>query len=321
MDDMSNQSPQAPPAPANVTALAMGISGTVVGLIALLGNWLSQLGPALIPVAVIGAVLSLVGLAAACVKGFRTMELPIVGLIVSLVAVSVVLIQQQQLAAAEQRAARTQEAARQQMTADRAAAEENARQQQLAAEAQSRQDRQAASQAELAKLQAALPGDQAALENAETNFSNIQNLYSSYQQQKTYLTNAVYSHLAAQVAMWTYERGGYAQSVAGHELREANRDAAYALNGPNGATYDPAATAHSAFHTEMEVNYQANVNTVLNLDQQIAAAQVQMQNIADASDQWQAQRFNTAQIELTGAQNKVSADQSRIYYLQGALAR
>jgi hypothetical protein len=173
----------------NVVSLTLGIIGVVIGVLALLSGWIPYLGLAAIPIACIGLLLSGMGVGFACLKKFKSIELPILGCLICIGAIVLPICSSYLARAAEAR----QQAALAQKQKANAEAEGKA-----AAEA--RRNQISRLEAEIATLQSDVTNAEKAVRVAQTNFDSAQAKYNDFMATQPLRTNVVYVKIKKDLA-------------------------------------------------------------------------------------------------------------------------
>lgn len=173
----------------NVVSLTLGIIGTIIGVLALLGAWIPQLGLAAIPFCIIGIALSGIGIGYALMKQFKAIELPILGVLICITAITLSIVSTYLAKVAVINEARIEAAQAQKQAKDEAAA--------------TLQRKQKYRNDQIATFKARIPQLEYDCAEAEKEFEIIQSQYNqiyaecnSFITDKPYLTNEVYREIS-----------------------------------------------------------------------------------------------------------------------------
>jgi hypothetical protein len=169
----------------NTVSLTLGIIGTIIGVLALLGAWIPALGLATVPYSIIGICLSGVGIGYALLKNCRAIELPILGVLICITAITISITSTYLAAAAAAKAVQIAAEQARKHHADEVAA-------QLQREQQYRQKQISECQTEIPRLEMQCAEADEALELAKTNLDFENSDYQSFITNRPYLTNEVY---------------------------------------------------------------------------------------------------------------------------------
>lgn len=105
-------------------ALALGIIGTVLGALALIGSWIPVLGLIAIPIALVGGLLAGIGFIISMASGGKSIATPLIGIALCVLSVVVAILATGGFAAAlDEVEQRREELRSQQETADSASAD------------------------------------------------------------------------------------------------------------------------------------------------------------------------------------------------------
>jgi hypothetical protein len=177
----------------NAVSLTLGIIGTVIGVLALLGAWIPQLGLAAIPFSIIGIALSGIGIGYALIKNYKAIELPVLGLLICIAAISLSIGSTVLAKLAADRESRLEAEQAQQQANDEAAAEHQRKQ-------QYRDQQISELKAEIPVLEIQYSEAEKATEIAQSNYQDQYADYEAFTNDKPYLTNEVYLRITREIA-------------------------------------------------------------------------------------------------------------------------
>jgi hypothetical protein len=176
----------------NTVSLTLGIIGTIIGVLALLGAWIPALGLATVPYSIIGICLSSVGIGYALLKNYKAIELPILGALICITAITISITSTYLAAAAAAKAVKmaAEKAQKYAVEKNKQAAEE--REVQLQIQRQNKQNKISELQSEIPKLEIQCTVAEKSLEMAQNNLDSEKSDYQSFIMDRPYLTNEVY---------------------------------------------------------------------------------------------------------------------------------
>jgi len=326
MDENQDSQPVVIASP-NPVSLSLGIVGMVIGVLGIIAFWVPPMASAAVPIGVVGFILSIVGVGFACVKEFRSIEMPILGGVLCIAAIGLSAYSTIHAASlAKQRQAA--------IAAGRENREEAAREagvEKAAFNAEQQHNRAERWKSQLADLQTSLPDKQAAVTAAQTNFDAVQASYNSFMAAQPWRTNAAILNLEGRLASAINERNSYAQSVGtmARDAGNANR-ATYALDhdpnphpypNPYAVSKDGATGARQAQMAADQSGIQNANQMVASLNQQIPQLQAQLNNTMLAIKKFQDDKLAKAQGELNAATQDLQSTQQRIKQLTDQLSR
>jgi hypothetical protein len=295
----------------NVISLTLGIIGVVVGVLALLSGWIPYLGLATIPIAIIGFLLSGMGVGFACFKKFNSIELPILGCLICVGAILLPIFSSYLARAAEarQQAALAQE--------QKARAEIEAK-----AAAEARKNEIAGLESKIPSLQSALTNEEQAVQIVQTNFDSVQSAYNDFMATRPFLTNDIYIKIKKDLTFRTQIIPSQQQTIDSlkKNAEQSSHPATpiWIVSGVDsqGRTHgywnsgDEA--ARIGLHNAYQIHLKSAQIDLANTYAQIKADKQALEKIEGDAGEFQVNKLHDAELLLNTAKSRLTQAQSRL---------
>lgn len=291
----------------NTTCLTLGIIGTVIGTLALLVSWVPFLGLPAVPVGIIGAILSCVGIGIAAVKKSRGYELPALGALLCICAVSISLVSSHLANVALQN--KMAQIAKEQQDREVAEAIEKAelRAQELQQAAIEKTNLINTLNAQINQLSLDFTNAQTDLQDAQADYATATAGYENFIQSKPYLTNAVYVGLVKQNADLNRKYSRDSTEIANYQA----------------SAYAPRSTAlgsSQAIERQRQGVYATSAQQeMMTIPAKIRANNLEMEEIVSGGlrfwrqkEEESKQKLTIASIHFSSTQNKLNMAQSKL---------
>jgi hypothetical protein len=296
----------------NVVSLTLGIIGVVIGVLALLSGWIPYLGLVAIPIAIIGFLLSGMGVGFACFKKFKSIELPILGCLLCIIAISLSIFTTYQAHAAIAR----QQAALAQEQREKAEAEEKAK---AKAAMEARRNQIASLETEIATLQINVTNEEQNVEEAQKQVDQAKVKYDQFMAAQPLLTNAVYLKIKKDIPFRT---GLIASQQQTRKFLEEEVNKPYSpqtwvedYHGVNGTSGHWVGSTPAEWAEQKQVigNRLADAeNNLANAHAQINADQQALEKMENDVDEFQANKVHDAESLLNAAKSHLTETQSSL---------